>query len=867
MSNGFLRKKLVDIGNKWHSKIILGIPQAPCLPNKSYKTKKSFYIVPMFPYPSGNLHMGHVRVYIISDTLNRYHQMKGERVIHPIGWDSFGLPAENAAIERNLDPSIWTQTNIENMKKQILKMGINFNWDLELSTCQTDYYKFTQWLFLKLFENGLAYKKEAEINWDPVDMTVLANEQIDSKGRSWRSGAVVEKKLLSQWFLNITKFVNELDSDLNILEHWPQNVKIMQKNWIGMEKIHKFTFKIENCPLTDGITISFQNVNQIESVNGINIPLNHQLTKTYMEKNKSLLDFVKGATNLNKHTQTTFKLQDVFAINPINNSKIPILVRVASNGLPEATFEATNSTIQNDTLHASGEIAKNTDFLNIPSTKRTNLGKTNKDTYKTTIAKSLKDSLIELRNQGTYNIIKSFKLRDWLISRQRYWGTPIPIIYCNNCGIVPVPGKDLPVKLPPTSKVIKKNGNPLEHIHDFVNCRCPKCDSPAKRETDTMDTFMDSSWYFFRYLDPKNDTLPFKKEIINEKMPVDVYIGGVEHSILHLLYARFISKFLGSIGLWNSKNCEPFNKLLTQGMVQGRTFVDTETEQYLKPEEVEMLSNGSFQNKKTKAKVTILFEKMSKSKHNGVNPNQFIDFNGPDATRAHILFQAPVNEVLLWGKTNINGIQRWLEKLINLTNEIFRDQNIEDASELALSDELNKDELNLLKQTNNYVKYITSNLDNGIALNTVISDYMKLTNIFQRICSSQNKVRKPVLYQEFKKFVSMLYPVIPAVTEELIEIIKREQPCLKDWNPYEWPILQDNTVITNERYKVIVDGKLKCTFMGEKDLFQKDEGTIHRFLLNNSQTAKFVKDGRYRKQLYPGIIIFSDSTSKNAGKS
>lgn len=819
MSTPTLRQKLVLISNKWQSKIIKGVPDTafPSTTGVANK-KKPFYIVPMFPYPSGNLHMGHVRVYLISDTLNRYHQMKGENVIHPIGWDSFGLPAENAAIERNLNPLVWTKSNIANMKQQIMEMGVNFNWERELSTCESDYYKFTQWLFIKLFENGLAYKKEAEINWDPTDMTVLANEQIDSNGRSWRSGAVVEKRLLSQWFLKITKFVDELDSDLNTLKNWPENVKLMQKKWIDLKKIHTLRFNLENCPAAKEIEVNFQNPNEITSIKGVQIPLNHQITKQLSGLDEKLSEYIKNTATSKEQKPTKYGLENVFAVNPITNSKIPVYVSSVSSESP--------TTISNS------ETAPN----NVP------------------IPETLHVTLKKLQENGIYKSSSTYNLNDWLISRQRYWGTPIPIIYCNECGTVPVPEKDLPVELPPITGVIHKTGNPLEHVHDFVNCKCPKCGGAAKRETDTMDTFMDSSWYFFRYLDPKNDKLPFDKAITNEKMPVDIYVGGVEHSILHLLYARFIAKFLRSINFWDSENGEPFTKLLTQGMVQARTFVDSQTGQYLTPDEVEELPHNIFQNKETKAKVNIVFEKMSKSKHNGTNPHQFIDFNGADVTRAHVLFQAPINEPLLWGKNHVSGTQRWIGKLFNVTNKIFQDCYF--RAQLDPPEVANQFEVELQDKARTYINYITSSFENGIPLNTVISDYMKLTSLFTDK-SYDPRISKSVIVNEFLKYVSVMYPVVPAMTEELVEIIKQNQPGLKDWNPYKWPVSANGTEVNAmDHYKVIVNGRMRFRVKADKNLYQQEIKLIRQYLLQFEEIARYVRNRKLELQLRPGTILF-----------
>lgn len=565
---------------------------------KEASAKESFYVLSMFPYPSGNLHMGHVRVYSISDSMARFHRLNGKRVLHPMGWDAFGLPAENAALQRNIPAADWTRDNIAHMKKQLELLGASFDWTREFATCEPEYYRWTQDLFIKLFDNGLAYQEAALVNWDPVDKTVLAEEQVDANGRSWRSGAKVEKKLLRQWFIRTTRFAKQLYDGLQDLnrEDWKDIIKI-QKHWIG--ECNGYAFDLE--------VVGGKGSDSVERIN---------VWTECPEQLSGLNCFIalKNAHILNKTDQTEF-LSDLRVWNPFTNAEIPIIF-TDTVAYPVGRSGSTRD-VYLGTAHVDNDIELSIRF---------NLPKVGEDLTHNSEERRRKvlDKAQEL-NIGGYPI--SSKLQDWLISRQRKWGTPIPIIHCDDCG--PVPDRSLPVLLESLTA---------------PETACPNCQRPARRETDTMDTFVDSSWYFLRFLDPHNSGAMFDPELAHKQMPVDLYIGGKEHAELHLYYARFIGHFLHSQHLLPQP--EPFKRLLVQGMVMGRSFKQRETGKYLSEHEVEVVDA-----KKNKAveigtgkPVTMAWEKMSKSKMNGVDPAAIIGEYGCDTTRLFILGNvAPVS--------------------------------------------------------------------------------------------------------------------------------------------------------------------------------------------------------------------------------
>lgn len=877
-----LSSRLLKISDKWKHHVIKGVP-IPVNSNNLVKgKKKDVYILSMFPYPSGVLHMGHLRVYVISDSLNRFYQQRGHNVIHPMGWDAFGLPAENAAIERNIDPHLWTQQNITKMKQQMNHMLANFQWDKEIKTCDPNYYRFTQWIFLQMFKKGLAYQREAEINWDPVDKTVLANEQVDSKGRSWRSGALVEKKMLKQWFLGITKFSSSLLNDLDQLSLWPENVKNMQTNWIGRSQGAEIKFKTDD-PQFNHIIVYTTRAETLPVVQYLALSWNHPIVQKYCSMDPDLQKFIDLLPSLPRTTKKGHLIKGISAINPFNNQSIPIFVApyviadyggdgdgAAVMGCPghdQRDFDFwnnnnNNSTASDQTIYTciQPKIIQEKNPLSykpqpdLPYTADTGFMMSNAGKYSNMSTSEARKKIIDdLSTNGIAKAVSKTKLRDWLISRQRYWGTPIPIIHCDSCGTVPVPEKDLPVLLPNIQGIPKKGGNPLEHIPEFVNVKCPSCGGDAKRETDTMDTFIDSSWYYFRYLDPNNDKLPFDPKKINNGMPVDLYIGGIEHAILHLLYSRFISKFMGSIQMWDHATNEPFKQLITQGMVHGKTFTDPNNGRFLKPDEIE-LRDSEWAIKKTGTKPAVTYEKMSKSKYNGVDPDECIRNHGPDATRAHMLFQSPIPEVLKWDDTKIVGVERWLDRVVKLTKNIAATKDHKFNLNYIKPDDKMETEVNFHNDFEKLFRRITESFEKYLSLNTVISDYMKMTQLLES-AHRDTKIRDPLIMQNLQRLVTTLYPVAPCISEECASIIKTEQPLLEGWNHYEWPKEYPLVDWHYKRYQVVVNGKSKFWFVDERDLFDKGQEYVVNRLLSLPDSQKFLKDLNYDKVVLKYNII------------
>ncbi|EFC47218.1 predicted protein, partial [Naegleria gruberi] len=639
---------------------------------------KKKYVLSMFPYPSGNLHMGHVRVYTISDLIARTHKMLGYNVIHPFGFDAFGLPAENAAIERGVSPADWTHKNIAHMKEQIKALDFDFDWEREVITCNPEYYKWTQWLFLQLHKKGLAYQQEALVNWDPIDNTVLANEQVDSQGRSWRSGALVERKNLRQWFFKIREFANELLEDADTLENWPINVRTMQKQWIGKSEGAEFSFET-----TSGskITVFTTRPDTIYGVTYLAVaPENDKLIAAMVpESDKSRVDaFIKRLSSLTsvKRNEVASNSKEgcytgVDAIHPITKERIPIYIAdyviadfaegcvmgVPAHDTRDFEFAQKHSIQVKRVIKPLDDIVDENQCY----TEKNGILVNSAQFNGMKIAEATPKIIQFAKEQGFGGPSVQFKLRDWLVSRQRYWGAPIPIIHCPQCGPVPVPEKDLPVLLPTNIEFTGKGPSPLAKVEDWINVKCP-CGKgiDCKRDTDTMDTFVDSSWYFHRYTDAKNDKEAFSVEKSDKEMNVDIYIGGIEHAILHLLYSRFIHKFLHSEGYMKHK--EPFDTLLTQGMVQGETFKDLDNNKYYKPEEMTRLEDGTVVDKNTLKPLTSVWEKMSKSKYNGVDPEAVVKEFGSDTVRLYILFKAPYDKELMWEQNQILGQQRFLAR-------------------------------------------------------------------------------------------------------------------------------------------------------------------------------------------------------------
>ncbi len=759
----------------------------------------------MFPYPSGNLHMGHVRNYAIGDVIARYKRMNGFEVLHPIGWDAFGLPAENAAIKHNTHPTEWTAKCIERMTKQLKKLGISYDWDREVTTCKEDYYKWTQWLFLKFFENDLAFRKKATVNWCPGCQTVLANEQV-KEDKCWRCSSLVEKKGLEQWFLKITKYADRLLNDIEKLKGWPEPVKIMQRNWIGKSRGAEIRFKIKGNRDVQSQVLSVYTTRP-DTLFGVTYmvlapehPLVDDLTKgTKHEKEvQKFKEKVKHET-LHEREESSGKegvFTGAYAINPANNEEIPIWISdyvlmeygtgavMAVPAHDQRDFEFAKAhnlpikiVIKDGSRDVQSQASDNQAFVD--EGIMVNSGQFNGQPSSQGL-KNIGDKF------GTWQT--KYKLRDWLISRQRYWGAPIPIIYCEKCGIVAVPEKDLPVKLPKNVKFTGKGSSPLAQVKEFVDAKCPKCKSPAKRETDTMDTFMCSSWYFYRYCDAKNNKQAFAKDKVNRFMPVDQYIGGIEHAILHLLYSRFFAKVLYDLKLVPTD--EPFTNLLTQGMV---------------------VKDGA---------------KMSKSKGNVVDPDQIIEKYGADTARLFILFASPPQKELEWSDKGVEGCYRFLNRVQRLVNENFKPQT--SKSKINPKSQITKK----LHQT---IKTVTDDIKR-FSFNTAIARLMELVNELTKAENTDKEIMKALLI--------MLAPFAPYISEELWRKLGNKKSIhLEAWPKFDAAIAKEEEITI----PVQVNGKLRDAIKVAADA-QKD--TILSAAKESEKVKNFTSGKRVVKEIY-----------------
>jgi leucyl-tRNA synthetase len=738
-------------------------------------SKPKFYALSMFPYPSGNLHMGHVRVYTIVDVIARIKRMQGFRVLNPMGWDAFGLPAENAAIERGVHPAKWTYANIDQMRDQLKELGISFDWDKEITTCSPDYYKWTQWMFLQFFQGGLAYQKEATVNWDPIDQTVLANEQVDSAGISWRSGAKVERKLLRQWFLKITDYAEQLLQDLDQLEGWPEKVRLMQANWIGKSTGAQVTFTTEQ---GDDLVVFTTRPDTLWGATFMVIapehPLVEKLTvagqaeaiKAYQEMAAKKSDVDRSAEGKEKTGVWTGS----YAINPVNGAQVPIwiadyvmmdygtgaIMAVPAHDARDFEFAKKFGLEIKVVVQPEGEVLDGATIaeawtgaglmVNSEALDGVVAGKGKGQS----VARAVEWLEANNKGKGTTN----FRLRDWLISRQRYWGSPIPIIHCGDCGAVAVPDAQLPVELPVDVEFSGK-GSPLAKLESWVNVPCPTCGKPAKRETDTMDTFMCSSWYFMRYPDAQNDAAVFDPAVGNDWMAVDQYVGGIEHAILHLLYSRFFTKVVRDRGLLTCD--EPFKRLLTQGMVQGRTFKNPTTGQYVIPQNVADLANPI--DPTTGEVLDVVYEKMSKSKHNGIAPGDVIAKYGADTARMFILFKAPPEKDLEWDDADVEGQFRFMNRIWRLVTE----SGVTAGTAVATPSNLSKDEKVLRRAIHTAIKEITEDMTDEYQFNTAISELMKLNNALSDAACKDS----PVYAEGVRTLLLLLAPFAPHIADEL----------------------------------------------------------------------------------------------------
>jgi leucyl-tRNA synthetase len=768
--------------------------------SKIIKDKKKFYCLEMFPYPSGKIHMGHVRNYTIGDVLSRYKSLQGFNVLHPMGWDSFGMPAENAAKLNNLDPKEWTEKNIFSMKAQLKKLGLSIDWDREISTCSSDYYKHQQKFFLELYDKGLVYRKENYVNWDPVDQTVLANEQvIDGKG--WRSGAIVERKKLNQWFFNISKFSEELLIGLNDLNEWPNKVKVMQKNWIGKSFGCEIEFKIEGDIPVDSIKCFTTRPDTLFGFSFLAVSADHPISKFY-ESDKEFIKFKEKCSKTGTteesiaHAEKIGFKTNLIAVNPLDeNIKVPIYF--ANFVLMDYGFGAVFGCPAHDQRDLDFALKYKLKVTTVvkPYDKDENFKVSDKaftgpgtifnskfldglDVPNQSVIETIK--VLEKRNIGKTKI--NFRLKDWGISRQRYWGCPIPIAYTKDNKIVKVPLDKLPIKLPEKINLNTK-GNPLEHQ---VNWKKIIIDGEeCFLETDTLDTFVDSSWYFLRFCSPNNSKHGFNSDEVNYWMPVDQYIGGVEHAILHLLYSRFFTKAL-NFKRDNFNFSEPFKGLFTQGMVCHETYKN-QNNQWLSPDEVASVNGKDFFLKdKPKDKVNVgPSESMSKSKKNTIDPEKMIENYGADAVRFFILSDSPPEKDVQWSEQGMMAAYKYIQKFWALHNEI----KMISLNTNSSKDKDTKVDKELNEFTNKTINSLTYNLEN-FHYNVIIANLHEAYNFLVKI--KRLNPNKSLLLESYIKILKIMTPIIPHLANECLQDLNEKNP--NDWPKIEEKYLENNVI-------------------------------------------------------------------------
>jgi leucyl-tRNA synthetase len=814
-------------------------------------SKPKFYALSMFPYPSGNLHMGHVRVYTIVDVVARHKRMQGYRVLNPMGWDAFGLPAENAAIERNIPPATWTYANIDQMRQQLKDLGISFDWDKEVTTCSPNYYQWTQWLFLQFLEMGLAYQKEALVNWDPIDQTVLANEQVDSEGKSWRSGAKVERKLLRQWFFKITDYAEQLLQDLDQLSGWPERVRLMQANWIGKSTGAHVTF---TTIAGDDLTVFTTRPDTLWGATFMVISPEHPLVEklTTPAQAKAIQAYQAEAAGKSEMDRTAEGREKTgvwtggYAINPVNDEKIPVwiadyvlvdygtgaIMAVPAHDQRDFEFAKTFSLPIKPVVQPADK-PLSADTMTVAYAGEgvmVNSGTLDGVTAGKGKGKSVEAAIAHLETTQKGKGTSNYRLRDWLISRQRYWGCPIPVVHCPDCGVVPVPDAELPVKLPDNVEFSGK-GSPLAKLDDWVNVPCPTCGTSAKRETDTMDTFMCSSWYFMRYPDAQNTGAAFDPAIAKDWMPVDQYVGGIEHAILHLLYSRFFTKVMRDRGLLSCD--EPFKRLLTQGMVQGKTYKNPKTERYVVPQNIKDIANPV--DPDTGDALEIVYEKMSKSKHNGTAPGEVISKYGADTARMNILFKAPPEKDLEWDDADVEGQFRFLNRVWRLVTESSVSVGAQGIAPSS-SKSLTKEEKDLRRAIHTAIKEVSEDLQDEYQFNTAVSELMKLSNALNDSGLKQSRV----FAEGIQTLITLLAPFAPHIAEELWHQIGHADSV----HQQPWPTLDPDALISDELTLVIqVMGKTRGTVQvpasatrEELETYARDSEIGQRYL--EGQTVK-----------------------------
>jgi len=771
-------------------------------------SKEKFYCLSMFPYPSGRLHMGHVRNYTIGDVISRYQRMQGKNVLQPMGWDAFGLPAENAAHKNNVPPASWTRDNIDYMRDQLKQLGFGYDWEREVATCNADYYRWEQWLFTRLYEKGLVYKKTAAVNWCPKDVTVLANEQVID-GKCWRCDTDVERKEIPQWFFKITDYADELLDELDKLDGWPEQVRTMQKNWIGRSEGVEISFKISE--QDKQVKVFTTRPDTLMGVTYLAVAAEHDLAKQAGEQYPNVAAFIKqciatGTAEADVETQEKLGIDTGFkAIHPVTGKRVPIFIaNFVLMGYGEGAVMSVPAHDQRDWefagkygLPIQQVISKQDNDINLNKEAFTEKGilvnsaefnGLTSDEAFSKIAEHLKS-----KQQGCTRT--TYRLRDWGVSRQRYWGAPIPIINCDNCGAVPVPDKDLPVILPEEVE-FEGVGSPIKKMPSFYETTCPKCKGKAERETDTFDTFMESSWYYARYCSADSDTA-MVDERANYWLPVDQYVGGIEHAILHLLYARFFNKLMRDAGL--IEHDEPFQNLLTQGMV---------------------LKDGS---------------KMSKSKGNTVDPQALIEKYGADTARLFMMFAAPPEQSLEWSDAGVDGAYRFIKRVWNIV--VKHNQQLESSTlaELNIAS-LSSEQRELRMKVHKAVAKVTDDIGRRYTFNTAIAAIMELMNSLTKF-EDTSEQGLAVMQESLEMMVLVMSPIIPHITHTLWQALGHDEHIVN----HAWPQYDPDALVQDEIQMIVqVNGKLRGKIMVANEASKDD---TEKMALEDENVQRFI-DGK-----------------------
>ncbi len=832
-------------------------------------SKEKYYCLSMFPYPSGKLHMGHVRNYTIGDVISRYQRMLGKNVLQPMGWDAFGLPAENAAIKNKVAPAYWTDKNIDDMRGQLQRMGLAIDWTRELATCKPEYYRWEQWFFLRLLEKGKVYRKKATVNWDPVDQTVLANEQVID-GRGWRSDALVEQREIDQWFLKITDYADELLTSLGDLEGWPKQVATMQENWIGRSEGVEIVFGVEDS--AEVLEVFTTRPDTLMGVTYVAVAPQHPLATQAAIGNTTLSAFIEECKHVKVAEAEMATMEKkgmatgVMAIHPLTGESVPIWVAnfvLMSYGSGAVMAVPAHDQRDWEFAHKYAIPIKQVittadpavrDEVDIAKAAFTDKGVLIDSAAFTGLSSAeafdaIADELTrQQRGQKTIN----YRLRDWGVSRQRYWGCPIPIIHCDDCGVVAVPEKDLPVTLPEDVVFDESGSSPIKKMPEFYQTTCPRCGQPATRETDTFDTFFESSWYYARYTSVDSDNAMLDKQRADYWLPVNQYIGGIEHAILHLLYARYFHKLMRDEGLVSSD--EPFTNLLTQGMVLAESYYKESDSgakewQALTDLAIEKDAKGQVSNitlKETGEKIVSAgISKMSKSKNNGIDPELMIERYGSDTLRLFSMFAAPPDQSMEWSDSGVEGAQRFLNRLWRLVYTSITQANVDNAvsnkgAQTVDHAALSAHAKEIRRKLHLTIKKVTDDMNRRFTFNTVIAANMELLNELNKFVA-KDEGSSQVLHEAIESILLMLSPIAPHICQHLWQTLGHDKLIINS----SWPQVDEAALEQNVIHMVVqVNGKVRAKIEIPADA---DESQIKKLAQSDENVLRFITEKTVRK--------------------